>query len=164
MIPQPRRNHPRLTIRIANLGIHSIIFKDFTHLLNENRQRQKYKRVRKEIVQNKNSTPNGVNNTLNVQEQRTFYNNNNIAFTTTTTKNFLKQRNCPHCPSHMSEQSGNVGKLHKFNFSMNVTLFWFVYPSKFNLPQQSNVIIHVINCKIDFLYQQNTNGTSVMQI
>ena len=65
MIPQPRGNHPRLTIRVVNLGVYGIIFKDFTYLLNDNRQRHKYQKIQKELLQNKNSTPNNANNTLN---------------------------------------------------------------------------------------------------
>jgi hypothetical protein len=41
MIPQPRRNHPRITVGAANLAICGIIFKDFTHLLNDNRSNTK---------------------------------------------------------------------------------------------------------------------------
>jgi hypothetical protein len=36
MISQPRGNHPRFTIGVGTLSIHSIIFKDFTDLLNGN--------------------------------------------------------------------------------------------------------------------------------
>jgi hypothetical protein len=52
VIPEPRGNHPRLTIGVINLGVYGIIFKDFTNLLNDNRQRHKYQKVQKELLQN----------------------------------------------------------------------------------------------------------------
>jgi hypothetical protein len=50
MISQPRRDHPRLTFRVANLCIYGIIFKDLTHLLYENRQKTNTRRS-KEVME-----------------------------------------------------------------------------------------------------------------
>jgi hypothetical protein len=65
VIPEPGGNHPNLRIGVVNLGVYSISFKDFTYLLNDNRQRHKCQKVQKELLQKKNLTPNDVNNTLN---------------------------------------------------------------------------------------------------
>jgi hypothetical protein len=54
VIPEPGGNHPKLRIGVVNLGVYGIIFKDFTYLLNDNRQRHKCQKVQKELLQKKN--------------------------------------------------------------------------------------------------------------